>query len=56
MLGYCVLKPLLKIDDVKLIEIITTLFNKNRKNYGTRRLKEPLMDWIDMSVAIALAG
>ena len=26
-------------DDVELIEIIKALFQKSRKNYGTRRLK-----------------
>ena len=29
-------------DDAELIEIITTLFQKCRKNYGTRRLKKAL--------------
>lgn len=30
-------------DDVKLVEDIKSLFNKSRKNYGTRRLKEALI-------------
>ena len=30
-------------DDAELIEIIKTLFQKSRKNYGTRRLKKALI-------------
>lgn len=30
-------------DDVKLVEVIKTLFKKSRKTYGTRRLKEALI-------------
>lgn len=30
-------------DDVKLVEVIKTLFKKSRKNYGTRCLKEALI-------------
>jgi len=30
-------------DDIKLTEVIKTLFKKSRKNYGTRRLKEALI-------------
>ncbi|MDO9140142.1 MAG: IS3 family transposase [Methylobacter sp.] len=30
-------------DDIKLTEVIKTLFKKSRKNYGTRRLKEALV-------------
>jgi putative transposase len=34
-------------DDAELVEVIKTLFKKSRKNYGTRRLKEALInrDW-----------
>ena len=37
-------RPLTAIekDDIELIEIIKTLFQKGRKNYGTRRLKKAL--------------
>ena len=30
-------------DDIELIEIIKSLFQKGRKNYGTRRLKKALV-------------
>jgi len=33
----------IKKDDAELIEIIKTLFQKGRKNYGTRRLKNALI-------------
>ncbi len=38
-------RPLTAIekDDIELIEIIKTLFQKGRKNYGTRRLKKALL-------------
>ena len=38
-------RPLTAIekDDAELIEIIKTLFQKGRKNYGTRRLKKALV-------------
>lgn len=31
-------------DDAELVEGIETLFKKSRKNYGTRRLKEALVN------------
>ena len=39
-------RPLTAIekDDAELIEIIQTLFQKGRKNYGTRRLKKALIE------------
>ena len=30
-------------DDIELVEIIKSLFQKGRKNYGTRRLKKALL-------------
>ena len=38
-------RPLTAIekDDIELIEIIKSLFQKGRKNYGTRRLKKALL-------------
>lgn len=43
MLGLYDLRRLLKIDDIELIEVIKTLFQKGRKTYGTRRLKKTLI-------------
>jgi putative transposase len=32
-----------EIDDIEVIEVIKALFQKSRKNYGTRRLKKALI-------------
>ena len=40
-------------DAAALLEIIKTLFQKGRKNYGTRRLKKAYSGWVGMSVAAA---
>ena len=40
-------------DAAELLEIIKTLFQKGRKNYGAHRLKKAYSGWVGMSVAAA---